>query len=186
MPNNKKAIPIVIDPPGPDLPGQDLPGPESDSKEEASSSSDVTAQRGPSDSSTSEPSAAVEKQSAKEKNKISATENHSATPRRKLSPLGPRSSSRPRKTHSPEKARHPRASKSESSASRALFPPREPFNRPMTPRADLYKGEDESHFGMTFENSDRLHFRKGMKHTSCPFSYEDHKHRALMDWVNRG
>ena len=57
--------------------------------------------------------------------------------------------------------------------------------RPTTPRADLYKGQSEANFGMTFEGAQKVHFRKGNKPTVCAHSYEDQKHRMMMDWLER-
>ncbi|KIX02593.1 uncharacterized protein Z518_08534 [Rhinocladiella mackenziei CBS 650.93] len=57
--------------------------------------------------------------------------------------------------------------------------------RPTTPRADLYKGQSDANFGMTFENSGDVHFRKANKPTASPYSYEDQKHRMMMDWLER-
>lgn len=56
--------------------------------------------------------------------------------------------------------------------------------RPATPRADLYKGQTEASFGMTFEAHDDAHMRKS-KPIPCAFSYEDQKHRMMMDWLER-
>jgi len=79
----------------------------------------------------------------------------------------------------------PHAGESRHSTS-TLRPPTEVPGRPVTPRADLYKGEDESHFGMTFEHPDWPHFRRGPKPTASQFNYQDHKHRQMMEYLNRG
>ena len=57
--------------------------------------------------------------------------------------------------------------------------------RPTTPRADLYKGQSEANFGMTFEGAQKMHFRRVNKPAVCAHSYEDQKHRMMMDWLER-
>jgi len=57
-------------------------------------------------------------------------------------------------------------------------------NRPMTPRADLYEGQIASNFGMTFGRP-APHWRRSNKPAACINNYEDHKHRMLMDWLER-
>ncbi|KIW20010.1 hypothetical protein PV08_00585 [Exophiala spinifera] len=57
--------------------------------------------------------------------------------------------------------------------------------RPATPAADLYRGQEDGNFGMTFEQPDHPHLRKGRKPLFCHQNYEDHKHRMMMDWVER-
>ena len=57
--------------------------------------------------------------------------------------------------------------------------------RPATPAADLYRGQADDSFGMTFEHPDHPHLRKGHKPPACPYNHEDHKHRMLMDWLER-
>ncbi|KAJ9633256.1 hypothetical protein H2204_007152 [Knufia peltigerae] len=64
-------------------------------------------------------------------------------------------------------------------------PPSESPLRPATPAADLYTGQEDGNFGMTFEHPDHPHLRKGHKPLFCHQNYEDHKHRMLMDWVER-
>ncbi|EXJ90653.1 hypothetical protein A1O1_03757 [Capronia coronata CBS 617.96] len=67
-----------------------------------------------------------------------------------------------------------------------LSPGNEPVLRSTTPAADLYKGQDESNFGMTFDHHHSVnHFLKASKPQTCAYSYEDQKHRMLMDWVER-
>jgi len=56
--------------------------------------------------------------------------------------------------------------------------------RPATPRADLYKGQQEATFGMTFEGSQNVHMRRA-KPTPCVFNHEDQKHRMMMDWLEK-
>ncbi|KAL6244444.1 hypothetical protein RBB50_008686 [Rhinocladiella similis] len=57
--------------------------------------------------------------------------------------------------------------------------------RPATPAADLYRGQEDCNFGMTFEHPDHPHLRKGHKPLFCHQNYEDHKHRMMMDWIER-
>ncbi|KAK7887682.1 hypothetical protein LTR67_009584 [Exophiala xenobiotica] len=57
--------------------------------------------------------------------------------------------------------------------------------RPATPAADLYRGQADDSFGITFEQPDHSHLRRGHKPPACPYSHEDHKHRMLMDWLER-
>lgn len=65
-------------------------------------------------------------------------------------------------------------------------PAADPLNRPATPRADLYKGQSEANFGMTFEDSSSKPYpRRCNKPTASPYNYEDKKHRMLMDWLER-
>lgn len=66
-----------------------------------------------------------------------------------------------------------------------LAPPgQETPKRPATPRADLYRGQEEASFGMTFDGAQNVHMRKA-KPTPCAFKYEDQKHRMMMDWLER-
>jgi hypothetical protein len=57
--------------------------------------------------------------------------------------------------------------------------------RPATPAADLYRGQADDNFGITFEQPDHSHLRRGHKPPACPYNHEDHKHRMLMDWLER-
>lgn len=66
-----------------------------------------------------------------------------------------------------------------------LAAPVETPQRPTTPAADLYRGQNEGNFGMTFDDTDHAHFRKAAKPTACAYSYEDRKHRMMMDWLER-
>ncbi|KAI1618786.1 hypothetical protein EDD37DRAFT_282195 [Exophiala viscosa] len=86
---------------------------------------------------------------------------------------------------SPEGQRAPVAT--ESSGSSHLAPPASPgsLGRPSTPAADLYEGQSDEAFGMTFEHPQHPHFHKGQKPVASAHNYEDHKHRMLMDWVER-
>lgn len=66
-----------------------------------------------------------------------------------------------------------------------LAPPGlEAEKRPATPRADLYRGQEEASFGMTFDGAQHVYTRKA-KPTPCAFKYEDQKHRMMMDWLER-
>ena len=56
--------------------------------------------------------------------------------------------------------------------------------RPMTPQADLYDGQTSAAFGMTFAKP-VTHWRKSYRPATCPNSFEDHKHRMLIDWLDR-
>jgi hypothetical protein len=66
-----------------------------------------------------------------------------------------------------------------------LAPSNEPVQRATTPAADLYKGQSESDFGMTFDHHTVPHLLRAAKPKACAYSYEDQKHRMLMDWVER-
>lgn len=67
-----------------------------------------------------------------------------------------------------------------------LAPPAiETPQRPTTPAADLYRGQSEENFGMTFDDTDHAHFRKAAKPAACAFSYEDQKHKMMMNWLER-
>lgn len=57
--------------------------------------------------------------------------------------------------------------------------------RPGTPSADLYKGQKEESFGMTFDNNQHVHMHRP-KPVPCAFKYEDQKHRMMMDWLGKG
>ncbi|EXJ81119.1 hypothetical protein A1O3_07407 [Capronia epimyces CBS 606.96] len=66
-----------------------------------------------------------------------------------------------------------------------LAPGKDAVQRPTTPAADLYKGQSESNFGMTFEHGSVPHILRAARPKTCAYSYEDQKHRMLMDWVER-
>jgi len=74
-----------------------------------------------------------------------------------------------------------------SSGTSHLAPPPSPgsLDRPSTPAADLYEGQSDEAFGMTFEHPQHPHFHKGQKPLASAHNYEDHKHQMLMDWVER-
>lgn len=75
----------------------------------------------------------------------------------------------------------------DSSGRTMLAPPTsETPLRPSTPAADLYHGQSDQNFGMSFDSPKHApHIRRGSKPDTCAFSYEDQKHRMLMDWVER-
>ncbi|KIW67288.1 hypothetical protein PV04_06553 [Phialophora macrospora] len=58
-------------------------------------------------------------------------------------------------------------------------------HRPMTPRADLYNGQTSANFGMTFGGRPAPHWRSCSKPATCPNTYEDQKHRMMMNWLER-
>ncbi|EXJ58722.1 hypothetical protein A1O7_06151, partial [Cladophialophora yegresii CBS 114405] len=58
-------------------------------------------------------------------------------------------------------------------------------NRPMTPRADLYNGQTSANFGMTFGPRPAPRWRGCSKPMASPNSYEDQKHRMMMNWLER-
>ncbi|EXJ68144.1 uncharacterized protein A1O5_08759 [Cladophialophora psammophila CBS 110553] len=67
-----------------------------------------------------------------------------------------------------------------------LSPPEtEPPQCPMTPQADLYHGQSPSTFGMQFERPAKTYWRRYTKPATCAQNYEDHKHRMLMEWLER-
>ena len=72
----------------------------------------------------------------------------------------------------------------QSDPSHLAVPEIESPRRPATPRADLYEGQSESCFGMTFDHDKGLHTRKS-KPIPNAFSHEDQKHRMTMDWLER-
>lgn len=86
---------------------------------------------------------------------------------------------------SPERQRAPVST--DSSGIAHLAPPASPGSlvRPSTPAADLYEGQSDGTFGMTFEHPQRVHFHKGHKPASRAYNHEDYKHRMLMEWVER-
>jgi hypothetical protein len=51
----------------------------------------------------------------------------------------------------------------------------------LMPRADLYNGQASAEFGTTFEKSGATHWRRRSKPEKCTNSYEDYKHRILME-----
>jgi len=58
-------------------------------------------------------------------------------------------------------------------------------HRPMTPRADLYQGQTSDNFGMTFGARPVPHWRNYNKPIPCPNTYEDQKHKMMMNWLER-
>ncbi|OAP60670.1 hypothetical protein AYL99_05672 [Fonsecaea erecta] len=66
-----------------------------------------------------------------------------------------------------------------------LSPPEEPPKCPMTPQADLYDGQSPSTFGMQFDRPSKTYWRRNSKPATCAQNYEDHKHRMLMEWLER-
>ncbi|KAL2415789.1 hypothetical protein ABEF95_012411 [Exophiala dermatitidis] len=68
-----------------------------------------------------------------------------------------------------------------------LAPGGDPIQRATTPAADLYKGQCEANFGMTFDHhsTPHPHFLRAAKPHACPYSLEDQKHRMTMDWIDR-
>lgn len=116
---------------------------------------------------------------------------------RRQSPINSRSSSRSRnpihqawtepihlRLSSPHSHHHHQGAVDLSGRPLLNAPGIETPKRPATPRADLYKGQAEENFGMTFERKEDIHMRKA-KPTPCAFSYEDQKHRMTMDWLER-
>lgn len=80
---------------------------------------------------------------------------------------------------------HPPGPKAVDAGGQSLLSaPVESPKRPCTPQADLYHGQSSATFGVTFE-SEEPHFRKGGKPAACAYSYEDQKHRMVMDWLER-
>lgn len=66
-----------------------------------------------------------------------------------------------------------------------LAPPKfDSPRRPMTPRADLYSGQGSANFGMTFGRP-APNWRGTSKPTCSTNTYEDHKHRMMMNWLER-
>lgn len=57
--------------------------------------------------------------------------------------------------------------------------------RPMTPRTELYHGQEEKNFGMTFATRPAPQWSCCSKPTSCANTYEDQKHRMTMIWLER-
>ncbi|OCT51715.1 hypothetical protein CLCR_09137 [Cladophialophora carrionii] len=85
-------------------------------------------------------------------------------------------------THHPGNNNNNTTSPAESS----LAPPETDLpNRPMTPRADLYNGQTSANFGMTFGPRPSPLRRGCSKPSTSPNSYEDQKHRMMMNWLER-
>ncbi|OAL33451.1 hypothetical protein AYO20_07307 [Fonsecaea nubica] len=80
---------------------------------------------------------------------------------------------------------HPGALYNEGKVEGHLSPPSPPPKCPMTPQADLYDGQSPSNFGMQFDRPTIPHWRRNIKPATCAQNYEDHKHRMLMEWLNR-
>lgn len=80
--------------------------------------------------------------------------------------------------------KYPYEHTTKSDPSHLAVPGIESPRRPATPRADLYQGQSEACFGMTFDHDKGLHTRKS-KPTPNAFSREDQKHRMTMDWLER-
>ncbi|RMJ20717.1 hypothetical protein PHISP_08413 [Aspergillus sp. HF37] len=80
---------------------------------------------------------------------------------------------------------HPGYAGNEATIEGHLSPPEEPPKCPMTPQADLYQGQSPSTFGMQFDRPTKTYWRRYTKPATCAQNYEDHKHRMLMEWLNR-
>jgi len=58
-------------------------------------------------------------------------------------------------------------------------------HRPLTPRADLYHGQESANFGMTFGTRPTTHRGFSSRPAGCVNKYEDQKHRMVMNWLER-
>ena len=82
-------------------------------------------------------------------------------------------------------SQHQDSTATDPSSGLLLAPPEsDPPKRPATPSADLYRGQPEASFGMTFETHENACMRKA-KPDPCAFKYEDQKHHMMMDWLER-
>ncbi|KIX95673.1 uncharacterized protein Z520_08793 [Fonsecaea multimorphosa CBS 102226] len=80
---------------------------------------------------------------------------------------------------------HPGSAMNEAKVEDYLSPPEEPPKCPMTPQADLYHGQSPSTFGMQFGRPNKTYMRADTKPANSHQNYEDHKHRMLMEWLER-